>query len=265
MSALSGCRDVTGWRGEKWGKNRGREGKAERRHNQVRGGDTRAGRGAGEVWFCTGAGVLVVTWAVTAGRRWKRGPTGWRQMRGGGVRRVTAKEEKGLIPFPVHYRGMSSAGMGRVPAASCSRSSGAKLVFVGTLGPLSQWPSTSISSFSRRVSTHTQSEDGGRRVHLHVFMRNITADGRCVKKHSERDQKKRSFTLWRKILHQVLQRTVFNIHYSTDYCSDYSISLLNVQKLLSKSFHHQFCFSVWFCFPFFSSLLINHQGFTTLL
>lgn len=84
MSALSGCRDVTGWRGEKWGKNRGREGKAERRHNQVRGGDTRAGRGGGEVWFCTGAGVLVVTWAVTAGRRWKRGPTGWRQMRGGG-------------------------------------------------------------------------------------------------------------------------------------------------------------------------------------
>lgn len=45
MSALRGCQDVTGRRGAKGGKNKGREGKAERRHNQVRRGDRRGGKG----------------------------------------------------------------------------------------------------------------------------------------------------------------------------------------------------------------------------
>lgn len=55
---LSGCDEAP--ESEARQKYKGGEGKAERRRNQVRRGDTQEGRGSGgETWFCTGAGVLV--------------------------------------------------------------------------------------------------------------------------------------------------------------------------------------------------------------
>lgn len=186
------------WRGEKWCKNRGREGKAERRHNRVRGGDTRAGRGgggSGEVWFCTGAAVLVVTWAVTAGRRWKRGPTGWRQTQGGGEGSQRRRKKAWfLFLFTTEECPLREWDVSQPPPAAAPL--GPNCFLWEHWAPCLSDPQPPSPRFVG-VSQHTQTEDGGRRVHLHVFiMRNITADGRCVKKYSERDRKKRSLTLW---------------------------------------------------------------------
>ncbi|KAI9523933.1 hypothetical protein NQZ68_022566 [Dissostichus eleginoides] len=91
--------------------------------------------GGGETRFLTGAGVLLsCNLSSDSGERSKRGPA--RGPAGGrcrgGRRRVTQKEEKGLIPFPVHYQGMFSAGWD----VSCSRSSGGHTGICGNTGPL---------------------------------------------------------------------------------------------------------------------------------
>lgn len=127
---------VRTWRGEKWGKNRGREGKAERRHNQVRGGDMWAGRGGGEVWFCTGAGVLVVTWAVTAGRRWKRGPTGWRQTQGGGATKGHSEGGKRPDSFSCSLPRNVLCGNGTCPRRLLQPLLWGQTGFCGNTGPL---------------------------------------------------------------------------------------------------------------------------------
>lgn len=156
MSALRGCQDVTGQQGVKWGTSEG----SEHRHHQVRRGDTMGGcrEGGGETRFLTGAGVLLsCNLSSDSKERSKRAQPGAQ----GGRRRVTQKEEKGLIPFPVHYQGMLSAGWD----VSCSRSSGGHTGICGNTGPLvSMTPNHPLLILSACHSTHEGKEVADRLI-----------------------------------------------------------------------------------------------------
>ncbi|KAI4829307.1 hypothetical protein KUCAC02_023353 [Chaenocephalus aceratus] len=108
--------------------------------------------GGGETRFLTGAGVLLsCNLSSDSKERSKRAQPGAQ----GGRRRVTQKEEKGLIPFPVHYQGMLSAGWD----VSCSRSSGGHTGICGNTGPLvSMTPNHPLLILSACHSTHEGKE-----------------------------------------------------------------------------------------------------------
>lgn len=151
------------------------KGEAERRRHQVRRGDMEV------------AGGLAVTWVVTAGWDQSRGPGRDRRKGVVGGQRVTPKEGgggKGLIPFPVHYRGMFSAGWDVSPPPPAAALLGPKLAYCRNTGPL-----VSGSPNHPHSAGVSQQTDRGRQVDLHVSSWEISVIGRRF-----RASKKRLFS-----------------------------------------------------------------------